>query len=197
MRQLAVSDELVAQGALRAERQAVFRRLAVNQKTGTARSTRRGLRSNAVSFLADHEEQAKAAHASSKQFFRGPQHRSQNTLGVAGPPAPDKVRILARGKEWRHGIHVGGERDNGLAPGGEDVVAIGCRGNALEVAGMPSEERGQMREQEIAHRLLMVSGGFDIDESARQFERIHSRSFFRWSEGKEGTARIARAAASR
>jgi len=43
----------------------------------------------------------------------------------------------------------------------------------------------------------MVSGGFDIDESARQFERIHSRSFFRWSEGKEGTARIARAAASR
>src|SRR6516162_8424406 len=100
MRQPAVSDELVAQGTLRAERQAVFRGLAVNQKAGTARRARRGLRSHAISFLANHEEQAEVRHAASEQSLRCRQHCRQDTLGVAGPPTPNKVRVLARGNEW-------------------------------------------------------------------------------------------------
>ena len=103
--------------------------------------------------------------------------RGDDALGVAGAASPDVLVVLARGEERRHGIDVGGERDDQrLAPLGEDVEAPRLDFDALDAAAVARGERRQVVVEIVADAFFVVGDRFDIDQRAREFEDVHKMS---------------------
>jgi hypothetical protein len=73
---------------------------------------------------------------------------------------------------------VRGERNDRLIPSGEDIVAIGRGGDALDSSVVTRGQRRQMGKQVAAHIFLVVRGRIDVHERAREFEKIHSNQSF-------------------
>ena len=111
-----------------------------------------------------------------EQFLRCANHRRDNAFRVAGTAAPNKFVVLARAKERWNRVHVRGERNERLTPGGQDIVAIGRGGNALNAAVVARGERRQMDKEVVAHIFFVVRGRLDVHERASEFEKIHSKS---------------------
>ena len=134
VRQLSVSRDFVAQRAFRTEGETVLGGLAIDEESRATGSCGGGFCSGAVAFFAHDKQQPKISRARGEQFLRGGDHRRDDPLRVAGTAAPNEIAIFARTKKGRNGIHVRGERDDGLTPGGEDIVAIGFGGDTLDAA---------------------------------------------------------------
>ena len=60
-----------------------------------------------------------------EKFFRSGDHRGDDAFRVARPAPPNKFRVFERRKERRHGIHVRGKRDDGLAPAAKILSRFG------------------------------------------------------------------------
>src|ERR1700728_618215 len=94
--------DLVAQGALGAEGQLIFGRLAVDQVARTPRMGRRVISPGAIALLADEEDPPEIALAAFKQRFVSFEHRVDDALGVSGAASPDEFGVLAGGDERRN-----------------------------------------------------------------------------------------------
>jgi hypothetical protein len=70
------------------------------------------------------------------------------------------------------------ERDDRLAPEGEDIVTIWFDGDALDLAVVPRGNDGQVRKKVVPHFLFVVRGRLDVDERARQLGQIHCHLTF-------------------
>ncbi len=101
-------------------------------------------------------------------------HRRDNALGIASAASPDVLVVFARGEEWRHSVHVRGERDRWFPPPGENVVAPGLDGDQLGMPAILRGKLGQVGEEHVAHLLFVLGDGFDIHQRARKFENVHS-----------------------
>ena len=143
---LAGGADFVAERALAAERELVFGGLAVDD---VARSAgRRGRLCRRRRCCAPRRPRRaarnRAAPSASRALDRF-DHAGDDALGVAGAASPDEIVVLAGGEERRHGIDVGGERDDQrLAPLGEDVEAPRFDFDALDVAVVKSGEGGEV-----------------------------------------------------
>ena len=82
------------------------------------------------------------------------------------------------------------KRDDGFAPARKYIVAIWLDRDAFEAAGRARGQERQLREQKVRHVLLAIRRRFDVDERAREFEKIHSdRLFLEGTIRKEGTTK--------
>ncbi len=109
MRQFSAGDHLVAQRAFGAQRQEIFRGLAVDQVLRAARSAGGGQGARGIAFFANDEKQSEIADVFGEQGFRGRDHGGDNAFGVAGT-ASVNISFVFGGREERwNGVHVGGK----------------------------------------------------------------------------------------
>ena len=161
--------EVHAKRALLPDGQAVFGRLAVDEKT--AAGTEIGRRPGAVGpvLLADHEEEPDPALAPGGQPLRGRHHRRRQALGVAAAPSPDRDLVLHQRQVGRDGVHVGREDQLRRLPVGVQVVpAARDRLARGPIPGAPEDPL-----EEVDRRLLRAGRCFQRHEGARQLQRVH------------------------
>ena len=85
-------------------------------------------------------------------------------MRVAGAPAPDALVILSRGDERRHGVHVGGKHDIGLAPVDVNIVTLGNDRHQLDLAVVFLGQRTQVLVQIVADLELVRRDRVDINQ---------------------------------
>jgi hypothetical protein len=86
--------------------------------------------------------------------------------------------VFARRKKWGNGIEVSGKSDNGFPEGNENIVAERLGGDAFEATVETRGEIGEILKKKIAGIFLDAGGGLDVNERAREFEKIHQDSKF-------------------
>src|SRR3989442_72955 len=96
MRHLARGNHFVTQGPLGAERQFVFRGLAVDDILRSAWSLGCLVCARAGPLLADYEQQPEVALSRFEQRLHSLDHGGDDALGIARAPPPDMIVILAR-----------------------------------------------------------------------------------------------------
>jgi hypothetical protein len=102
-------------------------------------------------------------------------HGGDDAFGVASRAPVDIGFVFARPEKRRHRIHVRRERDRRrLAPAGEHVVPPRLDLDALDLAAIPRRQGRQVVVQVLAHPLLILGDGFDIDQRARELENVHN-----------------------
>ena len=161
-----------AQRAFRAGGEAVVGRLAVDE-VFAARGQRvpvRGARAEAARLLVNGEEQADLGEAFGAQALGGCDLRGDDALRVARA-APAYVRLVFfRRDEGRHRVHVGREHDaRRRARGRQDVGSP--RLDLLQFYFVA--ESFQVRREEAPDLLLLAGDGGDVNEAARQLEKVH------------------------
>src|SRR5258708_2052830 len=145
MSHLSMRDELVSQGAFRAESELVFGGLAVNEESRAARLFGGSKGASAVALFADNEKQSEIAAAVFEEPLGGGDHGGDDALGIAGSASPDALVIFARGEEWGNGVHVSRQGDvRTVAPLREDVEAARLDFHALDSASMTRGESGEV-----------------------------------------------------
>src|SRR5580704_13509495 len=167
VRQLSAGNQFVAQRAFGAERQTIFRGLAVDEEARAPRMCGGGFSSGAVAFFADNKQQSKIAGAGCEEIFGRGNHGSDDALGIAGATTPEIILIFTGGEEGGNSVHVSGKSNDRIAPENVDIVAIGLDANAFDLAAIACGERRERGVQKIARRLFQAGGGVDVHESAR------------------------------
>ena len=124
----AAGRDFEAERTFGAEGQTIFGRFAVDDELAAARRVGGGECTCAIAFFAHHEEQPEVSLAIGEQMFGRHDHGSDDAFGVASAAAPDLCAVIPRWDKGRHGIHVGGQRDDGSAEAHEDVVAASSTG---------------------------------------------------------------------
>ena len=146
---------------------------AVDDVFRTARISGRVISACAVSLLTDDEEQGKIPYALFEQALGGGDHRRDDALGVAGAAAPDEFVIDARGDPGRNGIHMSGERDDGIVEAGEDTPAVGLDLDFLDAAIMSGGDARQIGEEILPDVSFLGGYGRYVDQLSRQLEYMH------------------------
>src|SRR5580704_2419094 len=145
----------------------IFGGFAIDEETRASRMRGGGFGPGTVALFADNKEQREVAGTGSEKIFGCSNHGGDDAFGIARAATPEIILIFAGGEEWRNGVHVGGEGDDGIAPENVDIVAIGLDANAFDLASVARCKRGQSSEQVVGDRLLQAGGGVDVDERAR------------------------------
>src|SRR6185437_5652856 len=114
----------------------------------------------AVAFFPDEEEESYMNALLAKTVGGGNLY-GDDAFCVARAASVYTVGVLARGDEWRHGIHVRGEDDFGprlLRGSGEDVAAIGRGWDLLRLVA----HARKFGVEEIRDRRFVSGDGLDI-----------------------------------
>ena len=74
--------------------------------------------------------------------------------------------VLARGEKRGDGVQVGGKRDDGIAEGEEEIIAIGRGVLAFEPGVVFRGQSREMREQIVGHGFFVAGGGVNVHERA-------------------------------
>src|SRR5271154_5870511 len=119
----------------------IFRGFSIDQETRASRVGRGGSGSGALALSADDKEQGEIASARGEKIFGCCNHGSDDAFGIAGAATPEIVLIFTGAEEWRNSVHVGRERDDGVAPENVDIVAIGLDANAFDLAAVTRGKR--------------------------------------------------------
>src|SRR5712675_1662106 len=187
MGQLALRQQLETQRSLGSQAQLVLRGLSVDQIARTSRRFCRNARAGAVSFFANHKEQAWIRHSFSKELLDSANHGGNDAFGVARSSPPEKFIVFVQGKEGRHGVHVRGECHDRLAPARKNIEALRLHWHTFDATAVFSGERRKMAKQEFASLGFVVGHRLDVNERARQLKQIHDY-FLEWNE-REGKSR--------
>jgi hypothetical protein len=195
--ELAAGGKLETEGSFGAESEMIFGGFPVDEKTRAARGGSGAGGAETVALFTDDEEQGEVARASGEKRFGGGDHGSDDAFGVAGTAAVDVRVVFARGEEGWNGVHVGGEGDNRFAKRKKDIVAKGCGILALEPGIVFCGEGREMGEEKIGDGFFVTSGGVEVHQSAREFEKVHrARIFFNGGKEKGRTREKLRAVAT-
>src|ERR1700722_14007172 len=97
MRHFPASNQFIAQRTFGSESELVLGRLTIDDELRSARILRSVVRTRAVAFFADYEEQSEISHAIVKKTLSRNQHAGDDAFGIACTASPDKFVVLARG----------------------------------------------------------------------------------------------------
>src|SRR5260370_1874421 len=96
MSQLTPGHQLETKRSLACQAQLILRRLTINQITRTVRRLCRNARTCAVSFFANHKQEAQIRNALTQKFLSSANHPADDPFGIACPAPPQQLLVFAR-----------------------------------------------------------------------------------------------------